>query len=185
MELPYQTMRQDRPESIKGLRDLIGYLYLFGLMPSEMTLVEIGSYGGESTSVFCEYFKRVIAIDPWQNNFNPADDSTGGYPMEKVEQIFDLTTAKCRNLWKCRDASCTAAPLFSRIDMIYIDACHTYKAVREDLLAWKDKATIISGHDWGFIDCNGDDGLRRAIIEIMGKEPDATFCDCSWVYLHK
>ena len=49
-----------RDEScIGGLNDLIKYIN--DIRPTnEMTMIEIGSYIGESTKIFCEHFKEVI-----------------------------------------------------------------------------------------------------------------------------
>ena len=33
-------------------------------------MIEIGAYKGESTTVFCKHFKKVIVIDAWQTGYD-------------------------------------------------------------------------------------------------------------------
>jgi hypothetical protein len=51
------------------------------------------------------------------------------------------------------------------LDLVYIDACHSYECVRNDLNAWFGKVKkggIIAGHDYK----NNDYGVRQAADEF-------------------
>jgi hypothetical protein len=56
----------------KGLEDLIEYINKFS-DTKQMTMIEIGSYAGESTELFANNFKSVIAIDPFLNDYDEND----------------------------------------------------------------------------------------------------------------
>lgn len=48
---------------------------------------------------------------------------------------------------------------------MFIDACHDYKCVKEDILAWYPKVKVggyISGHDYSW-----SDDVRRAVTETL------------------
>ncbi len=56
----------------RGLEDLIRYVNSFA-NTKEMDMVEIGSYAGESTVIFAKHFRRVVAIDPYLNDYDVND----------------------------------------------------------------------------------------------------------------
>jgi len=54
------------------------------------------------------------------------------------------------------------------IDFAYIDACHEYRKVKLDIMAWVPKINaggIIAGHDYN----SGHRGVIKAVDEIFGK----------------
>ena len=55
-------------------------------------IVEIGSYQGESTTVFQKNFPdaKIFAIDPWINNYDEREDVINNYNMMDIENNFDL-----------------------------------------------------------------------------------------------
>jgi hypothetical protein len=69
-------------------------------------------------------------------------------------------------------------------DMVYIDACHKYECVINDINHWRPIAKkLLSGHDY-----NTDDfikihphiaGVKKAINKLLDK-PDKTYGDGSW-----
>ena len=68
------------------------------------------------------------------------------------------------------------------IDFIYIDGCHQYEFVKNDLINYFPKIKqdgIISGHDY----CLGWIGVKTAVDEFFKKPPLKTYSDGSWVYI--
>jgi len=62
------------------------------------------------------------------------------------------------------------------LDAVYIDADHSHAAVLADLAAWAPKVRrggVISGHDYldGVLP-EGVFGVRSAVLEFFGREPD-------------
>jgi len=127
------------------------------------TMVEIGSYAGESTVVFARFCNKVYAIDPWSESWKTDEstenmkliEATAPYylnaPMSEVEQCFDERTSNFGNIIKIKDYSDNAISQFAddSIDAVYIDSIHTYEATKRSIILWKPKIkSIIAGHDY-------------------------------------
>ena len=184
-------MRKDS-HLIEGLHDLIEYVNL----PYESTLVEIGSYRGESTEVWAKNFEDVTAIDPWSfiitpatmvdfiNNFNQHREEIDWENLptifSKVEESFD-ERMKPYTITKLKMSSDDAIEIFNdeSIDIVYIDAMHDYAAVDNDIENWIKKIKpngFIAGHDYS----ERWSGVVQAIDKHFGN-PDKVFKDTSWV----
>jgi hypothetical protein len=140
-----------------------------------MTILEIGSWTGVSAEIFAQNFNYVFCVDPWE----ATEGINTQYDMREVEKIFDNRISKYKNVVKIKTLSEKAREqaMQLRIDIVYIDGCHTYEAVKEDITLWKDKCKIISGHDYW---PKKFPGVIKAVDEILGK-PDKVFPDTSWI----
>ncbi len=151
------------------------------LVPGSV-MAEIGVYAGQSTLIFLNSgrVKTLWAIDPWRDNYDPQDPTCQLFSMAAVRKAFYENIAKFKNqVIVHEDFSINVAPLAPNhyFDLVYIDAKHQYKDVKEDILAWKDKVRprgYIAGHDYTVWP-----GVGEAVREILGK-PHKTFCDDSW-----
>ena len=176
---------QMRPDgrSRDGLIDLVNKLG-----SDNLTMVEIGSYKGESAEIFLKTGKvaRIYCIDPWQMFYDP-DDGAAFTDMVKVEAEFDRRHANDSRVVKVRGTVDTFVEqyksdpeFFKKIDFVYIDGLHTYEGVHHDIemvMANFKPRVAIAGHDY-YMD--NWPGIVKAINELLG-EPDATFSDGSWV----
>jgi len=146
-------------------------------------IIEIGSYMGESSAIFAKNFPnaKIICIDPWEKNYDELDP-TSFSDFEDVEKQFDLRKNLFDNIEKRKGYSLE----FKEIaDFVYIDGCHKYECVKEDLIHWKNYTDLIGGHD--FIE---DDNflkdhihiidVKKAVLEIVG-QPDKIYLDGSWI----
>ena len=160
------------PKNTKGLQDLIACL------PGG-TMVEIGCYEGESTKLFadCGKFSRIYAVDPWKGGYD--DTKSARSNMKRVEREFDIRMGGYSFVSKMKMRSNEAAPLIDGVDFVYIDGEHSYKAVKEDILLWKHKCSVIGLHDYGG---KRHPGVKKAIHEILGK-PQKTFIDTSCLFI--
>ena len=171
---------QMRPQNFKvGLIDLMSVIDRYNLV-----FVEIGCYRGESTEIFLESgkIKKMYCIDPWLN-FYDINDHASLSNMDSVMNDFDHRIV---NKWPCVEKhrgtiesfiiSNLNTPL--DIDIIYIDANHTYDSCKNDImksLYYIKPKYAICGHDYA--PCFG---VFNAVNDIFTK-PDMTFIDSSWL----
>lgn len=173
MKLPERTQA-----SRNGLIDMINYLASIANL-QEMILVEIGSYTGISTALFCQHFKKVIAIDPWLSGIGEINDKVD---MNEVYDKFVLRMMKYENLTVLKHFAQEVVDNFdnSTFDVIYIDGSHTYENVKRDIQQWRNKVKkggFITGHDYW---PGRFDGVIQAVNETVGK-PEKIFKDTSWI----
>lgn len=71
----------------------------------------------------------------------------------------------------CSDSQEAAAGFGdASIDLVYIDALHTYEAVKGDLAAWHPRCKkIFAGHDYGHLNFKG---CTKAIDEFFSENPE-------------
>jgi len=151
----------------------------------KITLVEIGSYMGESAEIFAQMLpnSQIICIDPFLSGYDDLDCASSS-DFNDVEQQFDLRTSKYSNIVKMKGYS---TDFQIKCDAIYIDGRHSYEGVKEDILHWKPFVkSIISGHDYYLEHTEAYklnphiQGVIRAVHEVLG-QPDKTYADCSWI----
>jgi len=148
-----------------------------------MVGVEVGTYAGFFLKLLAESgcFKQLTGVDQWVEGYCPGDwasDSDMGKAEEmarRVEESFDSV-----NLMKCSSREASKRFDEESLDMVYIDADHTYKAVRSDILAWFCKIKdggLLAGHDYN--DMANHPGVTKAVKETIGN-PDIVFPCSSW-----
>jgi predicted O-methyltransferase YrrM len=159
--------------SSKELEDLIKQI------DDKSTMVEIGSYLGESTVIFAKYFDKVISIDPYLDNYDPNDIACTLAPFEDVYQQFLKNISSFKNIQHIRKKSDDAVDDIKNISFLYIDGMHTYDQVKKDILNYISKINkggFIGGHDYHPV----WSGVVQAVDECVGT-PDMIFEDFSWI----
>lgn len=152
-----------------------------------ITLVEIGSYMGESAEIFAQILpnSKIYCIDPFVGNFDAKDPCSYDNYLA-VEHYFDLRIAKYGNITKMKGFSTDYS---IDCDAVYIDGRHFYEGVKEDILHWMPlikNGGIISGHDYYekqhimYVNNPHIQGVKRAVDEILVK-PKKTYSDGSWM----
>jgi len=162
----------------EGLKELISELG----NTKEMRMIEIGSFIGESTIIFAEYFKEVIAIDPFLPDYH-AEDPTSKFNFDEVYDEYIRRTSPFPNIKTLRLTSDDAADVLKDelFDFIYIDGIHTYEQVKIDIenyLPLVKPGGIIGGHDY----VGPWVGVKKAVDEKF-ETPDKTYKDASWIKL--
>lgn len=151
-------------------------------------MLEVGSYSGMSASIFLDSGKvsTLYCVDAWKGDYDGDDICSFTCPMMVVEKQFDKRMDVYRNrglnVVKVKKPSLDAVNMFpdEAFDMIYIDACHQYEDVLNDLRAWMPKVKKggwIAGHDYG---CGQFPGVAKAINQVIGV-PQLLFCSGSWM----
>ena len=173
-----------RPESVSMyLKQLIAYVSI-NLNLKESIMIEIGSFTGESTVMFAERFKQVIAIDPFLLYHEKDWSEIRKYGQDRWNRIFQEflnRTKPYSNIkhleLKSDDAVGAIQP---PIDFVYIDGLHTYEQCKKDIenyLPLIRKGGYIAGHDYS----NAWPGVKQAVNEAFGA-PDALFgSDGNWI----
>jgi predicted O-methyltransferase YrrM len=145
-------------------------------------MVEIGSYVGDSSEIFAQYFKFIYCVDPWENGYDSNDAASYQYPMNIIESQFDELCGRYDNIKKIKKKSIDVVDEFKNksLDMVYIDGKHTYEAVKEDIKLWLPKIKdngYIAGHDYQ----SKFQGTIDAVKEVLGY-PNLIFPDTSWIF---
>lgn len=156
-----------------GLRELCGYIpyYRRGKM------IEIGTFIGESTKIFEEYFEEVTTVDPWDTDW--LSDSLGHEVTEEwLEQEFKKN---CKEAKHIKLPSLMASVRFqaNEFDFVYIDGWHQLLPCVIDIMSWLPKVMgdgWIGGHDYH----TNKSCVIPAVMMTLGK-PDKVFSDTSWI----
>jgi hypothetical protein len=111
----------------------------------------------------------IYAVDPWAGDWHGSEDGsivTG----EDVFRSFKQNVRGLSNVSAVRMTSTDAAAFFAdqrlKFDMVFIDALHTYDALKADILAWRPLLTdggLLCGHDY-----HPDfPGVKQAVEELV------------------
>jgi predicted O-methyltransferase YrrM len=173
-----QTWMRDATGT-NGLLDLIKELG----DNSNKIMIEIGSFVGESTVLFAQSFKEVIAIDPFLEGYDPKDPTSYLFEFKNVYETYLDRTGEHQNI---KTIVCTSNDALDQLkglkfDFVYIDGLHTYDGVKTDItnyLPLVKEGGVIGGHDY----FNGGHlvGVYQAVNEMFGT-PDKVFGDNSWI----
>jgi hypothetical protein len=174
-------IRNGEKKMTEGLYDFCNYINR-EFDTKKLTLLEIGTFNGESTKIFAEFFGEVTTVDPY--NYELLDDDMrnndlGNGTIQDIEEGFiENILNKYPNIIKIKSTSLDYAKVCEKIyDVIYIDAKHEYEFVIEDIKAWLSKCRLfMSGHDY----LNNKTGVIKAVAEVFSK-PDEVFKDHSWI----
>ena len=174
-----QTWMRDQAGT-EGLLDLIKELG----DNSDKTMIEIGSFVGESTVLFAQSFKKVIAVDPFLADYDPADPTSYLFEFKNVYQTYLDRTGDHQNIETIVSTSDESVSKLDglKYDFIYLDGLHTYDGVKTDItnyLPLVKEGGVIGGHDYT------DKiphlvGVYKAVNEMFGT-PDKVFKDNSWI----
>ncbi len=167
-----------------GLEDLINYINLNSeISTKEMNMLEVGSYVGDSTKIFCKSFKKVISVDPFINGYDENDSSSYAYPMHVIEKQFKETVLGVfsnSNLLKMSSMEASTIVNCGEYEFVYLDGNHKKEELTKDIQAWLPKVRKgfwLGGHDY---DNKNAPEVKGVVDELLG-EPDMVFKDTSWI----
>lgn len=142
-------------------------------LPNDSVFVEVGSWKGKSMAFLgVEVINsgksvRCYAVDTWEGSSEHTED-----PWIKSNKLFHLFVSNTNKVSSVvipiRLPSMEASKKFdsNSIDVVFIDACHDYGCVKEDIRAWLPKVKtggIISGHDYYL------PSVKKAVDEEFGQ----------------
>lgn len=161
--------------------DMRDYMHLTNMLPDEGLMVEIGSFRGRSLASVAENIKRkrlrVLSVDIFDKVIS--EDYVEPDVYAKREGMLDdfLLTIEQFGIREHVDVlaakSIDAAKMLSdqQFDLVFIDADHSYEAVKADIEAWwplVKEGGIMAGHDY---DHNTRQwlGVYKAVHEKFGQ----------------
>lgn len=195
---------------IKGLFELVEQY-----KQPNMVMAEIGTYDGSTTAVIASMIKqengKYIAVDWFKGNRSVPQGPPGqshGYDENQHDIVledfkYNIQQTKCEDIVDIIDApSLEAAKQIEdkSLDICFIDADHSYSAVKEDILAYIPKVKdggILCGHDlddgvevhfntWSKEELEqdmakgGHAGVAQAVGEIIGFDKITKYPEAVW-----
>ena len=162
------------------------YLYLLDKCPENGVFVELGCFKGKSTSfIVTEIINSGKKVHFYTfDSFEGATNSTDVNEVNAYKTISDIEKDFIENTKHLEEyflydktLSHEAAKDFEdgSVDCLFIDAGHSYEAVKKDIQCWLPKIKkggIISGHDY-----TAWQGVKQAVDEAFGS-PDKVENDC-------
>jgi hypothetical protein len=155
----------DHAETIQGWMTRGELAQLFEWAGDMDSIVELGSWKGRSTYALAKGTRGpVTCIDKFKGSAGDVGharlvaESGGSTLGEFLRNVED-----CGNVRPFICDTAEAAAAVADVDMVFVDAGHSYAEVVADLRAWAPKARkLICGHDYQSPD------VRRAIDEVLG-----------------
>jgi len=160
--------------------DIEAYRRFFSKLPDNSTVVEIGVWKGRSICSVHDIIKRkgilVHAVDPFTGSAN--EKAHEGVDKSKQRQEFD-ENMKLFGLESYVEVHEVTSDVFFSYashqfaNLIFIDGDHSYEQVSKDITnalgALKDGGVLI-GHDYNWVDDNGDKPVNKAVKEHFHTE---------------
>ncbi len=138
-------------------------------------IVEVGSWLGRSAVALADNVAGAIpeprvgivyCVDVWDGTIAPGM-SGGGWTRETCYAAFrENAKGRCIVPVRRRSPEAVRGFDFMSYDMIFLDADHSYEAVRADIEAWRPVLApggLLCGHDFS----EQFDGVRRAVREML------------------
>jgi hypothetical protein len=174
-----ENKERQLPDGFFGPEQVDLYRRLVKRVPEGGTVVEVGVWLGRSLCGLAEVIKerklKVIAVDTFEGTPNEADPVLMEVAKKiDVEQafrhhleVFGIT--EFVTVVKAPSLVAAAGIADGSVDFIFLDAEHTYDAVKADITAWKPKLTEkgqIGGHDFS----DSFPGVPQAVKEVLGED---------------
>jgi predicted O-methyltransferase YrrM len=146
--------------------------------PNGSTIVEVGSWKGRSSVFMADMIRNLnknikfYCVDTWEGSPEHVE-----YSDIVNHTLYDLFLDNTKNykdiIIPMRKPSVEAAKDFANgsVDIVFIDACHEYECVKEDIAAWLPKVKrggILAGHDYTW---RNDLPVKRAVDEMLSDFP--------------
>lgn len=144
------------------------------------SIVEVGCWKGRSTKTLLEYCDgTVYAVDHFSGTDSDMSSSLATVGLNVYDE-FIKNVGHYKNLKVLKGNSIDIAAGFNgtKVDMVFIDAGHTYEECKADIEAWLPKCRKrICGHDYA----ENHTGVMQAVDEKFGKE-NIKVVDSIWFY---
>lgn len=170
------------PDQRAGLITMLDFLSYDDPFLHTKTMLEVGTYFGESAAIFARFFREVYTCDPWCLDFLRTVACKPDLTEQDAQSFLAANISGLENVHFLRLPSALAARSFSdqSLDLVYIDGWHRVMPCIVDLLSWLPKLKPggwIGGHDYT---TGAYSEVIPAVRYVLG-EPDHVFSDSSWL----
>jgi GT2 family glycosyltransferase/glycosyltransferase involved in cell wall biosynthesis len=154
LNYPSCFSKPDRLTDITSWHEHIPFAFTIVQMLKPKIFVELGTHKGDSYCAFCQAVSTLgldtacYAVDTWEG-----DEHAGFYGSEILEELktyHDSIYKGFSQLIQSRFEEALDHFSDGSIDLIHIDGCHTYDAVKHDYEAWLPKMSqrgVVLLHD--------------------------------------
>jgi len=153
---------------IQGWMSTAELQWLFEQAREMRSIVELGSWKGRSTHALASGCEGIVfAIDHFKGTEYERATTMKEALEGTIKQQFLKNTSALDNVCCCEGDTAKAAVAYGEaannpIDMLFVDADHSYQAVKGELLAWwRVPRKLLAGHD------RYEAGLPRIISELL------------------
>jgi hypothetical protein len=157
-----------KKNKIQGWMNDADLSWLFNTAREMDSVAEIGSWKGRSTHALLSGCKgTVYAVDHFLGSSGERETIHREAETRDIYKDFMKNVGSFKNLQVLKMDSAEAVKQFedNSVDMVFIDAGHTYEEVLSDIKRWLPKAKkIICGHDRLYLQ------VQRAVREVFGDE---------------
>lgn len=138
---------------------------LYKLLPKKPTVAEVGVAEGFFSADMCAWgLTKLYMVDLWESNSSFPGDA--GNPQDWHNKNYEAAINRVKGypVEILRGPSVGMSTLIKNgsLDLVYLDACHSYQCVTDDISCWLHKLKkggIMAGHDFD----NEDYGVRQAV----------------------
>jgi hypothetical protein len=151
---------------IPGWMSVTDLLWLYNIAKEMDSIVEIGSWKGRSAHALLSGCNgTVYAVDHFLGSLDERGGPHAEAGIRDIHKDFMNNVGNFKNLKVLKMDNGEAAKQFedNSVEMVFIDAGHTYEEVLGDIRRWLPKVRkIICGHD------RGDEQVNKAVVEVFG-----------------
>lgn len=171
---------QNRPRFTGHRPEIRARALLDRLPEGDVIGVEVGVFRGEMSA---ELLRRpglfLYMVDPWESSRSQPKHPRRRATQEDIYREARSVTAFAvlrRSIIRGRSLDAALAFKDGSLDFVFIDADHSYEAVRADIAAWTPKLKpggLLSGHDYsppGWYSARGWPGVVRAVDEFVSTQ---------------
>lgn len=168
-------IRLDRALAIEGFMNTGEIDWIAQQAMRHSRICEVGSWTGRSTRAWADNTPGTVwCVDTWMGSKGDLDDIVEKHGRWWALDQF-LNNLNDKLAWKggnvhtlCMDSIEAAEQLRfrPRFDLIFIDACHKYEAVKADILAYMpllSEGGLLCGHDYA----ERCPGVKKAVEELI------------------
>lgn len=122
--------------------------------PYRSRAVEVGTHQGEFAAEFLSGWRgsKLFCIDSWLQGYDDKDPASHGDRSKDYQKALSRLCGFKSRVEIIEEFSNVAVHRFKNnsLEFVYVDACHQFRSVLEDLYIWWEKVKsggILAGHD--------------------------------------